>query len=150
VPLIIVNILEGRELPVYGDGRNVRDWLHVSDHCRGIELVLTDGRPGEVYNIGGYSECENIALVRLLCGIADALFSADPSLAKRFPKSPAAAGASAQLIRFVPDRLGHDRRYAIDCSKARLELNFRPGVSTSEGLLATFRWTIANEPWWRR
>ncbi len=93
IPLMIVNILHGRPLPVYGDGRNVRDWLHVSDHCRGIELILGQGRPGEVYNIGGGSECENIELVRLLCAAADEAFAGDPQLRARYPQSPAATAA---------------------------------------------------------
>jgi dTDP-glucose 4,6-dehydratase len=149
IPLMIVNLLEGRELPVYGDGRNVRDWLHVADHCRGIELVLERGQPGEVYNIGGRSEWENLRLVNELCRIADAAFAAEPALCRRFPRSPAATGASATLIRFVPDRPGHDRRYAIDCSKAERELSFTPRIGLTAGLEQTFRWYLDNEPWWR-
>jgi len=149
IPLMIVNLLDGRPLPVYGDGRNVRDWLNVADHCRGIELVLGRGRPGEVYNIGGRSECENIALVHELCRIADAAFAAEPALRLRFPGSPAARGASASLIRFVPDRPGHDRRYAIDFSKAERELGFAPQTGIDGGLAQTFRWYLDNETWWR-
>ncbi len=150
IPLTIVNILEGKALPVYGDGRNVRDWLHVADHCRGIELVLRKGKAGEVYNIGGRAECENIALVHDLCRIADAAFAADPALSGRFPDSPAAQGrASASLISFVTDRPGHDRRYAIDCGKAERELGFAPSRSLSEGLTQTVVWFLENEPWWR-
>lgn len=150
IPLMIVNVLHGRPLPIYGDGKNVRDWLHVSDHCRGIELVLTKGRPGEVYNIGGGAESENLALVHGLCAIADAEFAADADLRQRFPKAPAARGEpSATLIRFVQDRPGHDRRYAIDCRKIERELGYRAQVSLEEGLRATFRWFLGNEPWWR-
>jgi dTDP-glucose 4,6-dehydratase len=151
IPLIIVNILDGKPLPVYGDGRNVRDWLHVSDHCRGIERVVTRGRAGEVYNIGGRSECENITLVRELCRATDRVFAASPDGARRFPGTPYRRGlASECLIAFVADRPGHDRRYAIDCSKAELELNFASNVVLGEGLERTVRWYLENEPWWRR
>jgi dTDP-glucose 4,6-dehydratase len=150
IPLSIVNILDGKPLPVYGDGRNVRDWLHVTDHCLGIELALQKGKPGEVYNIGGRAECENIALVRDLCRIADDMFAANPALQRRFPNSAAARGpASASLITFVSDRPGHDRRYAIDCGKAARELGFAPGKKLSEGLTQTVQWYVENEPWWR-
>jgi dTDP-glucose 4,6-dehydratase len=150
IPLTIVNILEGKALPLYGDGRNVRDWLHVADHCRGIELVLQKGKAGEVYNFGGRAECENIALVQDLCRIADEAFAADPTLPQRFPNSPAAQGrASATLITFVTDRPGHDRRYAIDCGKAARELGFAPSMSLRAGLAQTVHWYVENEPWWR-
>ncbi len=150
IPLIIVNLLEGKPLPVYGDGRNVRDWLHVADHCRGIDRVLTCGRPGEVYNIGGRAESENIELVRQLCSLADAAFAADATLAKRFPAAPAARGArSDTLIRFVTDRPGHDRRYAIDCGKAERELGFAPAMRLDSGLQQTLRWYLDHEHWWR-
>ena len=150
IPLMIVNLLHGRELPIYGDGRNVRDWLHVSDHCRGIERILERGRPGEVYNIGGGAESENLQLVETLCSVADAAFAADAQLAGRFPDAPATRGEqSAGLIRFVKDRPGHDRRYAIDCSKAERELGYRAEVTLARGLTETFAWYLANEGWWR-
>lgn len=150
IPLVIVNILDGRELPIYGDGRNVRDWLHVADHCSGIELVIRKGRTGETYNIGGNAECDNLTLVNALCAVADGLFAASPELKKRFPDSPPAQGkAASSLITFVKDRPGHDRRYAIDCGKSTNELGFRPTVSIEEGLRSTFDWYLANEPWWR-
>jgi dTDP-glucose 4,6-dehydratase len=150
IPLIITRILDGGELPVYGDGRNVRDWLHVSDHCAGIERVIVDGRAGEVYNIGGRAERENIWLVHELCRLADESFARDPTLKARFPSSPAATGApSKTLIRFVTDRPGHDRRYAIDCSKIERELGFVPRVSITDGLERTFAWYLDNESWWR-
>ena len=150
IPLTIVNILLGKPLPVYGDGRNVRDWLHVYDHCQAIELVVTRGRAGEVYNIGGRSECENITLVRELCHIADEAFAADAEICNRFPKSPAANGdQSATLITFVVDRPGHDRRYAIDCRKAERELEFVARTGMGEGLRQTVKWNIDNESWWR-
>ena len=150
IPLMIVNILQGKRLPVYGDGLNIRDWLHVSDHCRGIDLILTKGRVGEVYNVGGGSECKNIDLVKQLCAIADESFRRDTSLATRFPQCPASHGAaSASLIEFVTDRAGHDRRYAIDCRKLETELGYRPAVSIENGLRTTFQWYLDNEPWWR-
>ena len=150
IPLIIVNILEGKSLPIYGDGRNIRDWLYVGDHCRGIELVLERGREGETYNIGGRSEVENIDLVKRLCKVADTAFRRDGGLASRFPASPCAQGQSAEsLITFVRDRPGHDRRYAIDCRKAENELKFAPSITLDEGLKQTFGWYLGNEPWWR-
>src|SRR6202012_5278251 len=115
IPLSIVNILQGKPLPVYGDGLNIRDWLHVGDHCRGIEAVLKSGTPGEVYNIGGRCESTNLKLLHTLCATADREFAAHDSLRARFPECPASRGAAAQtLIHFVKDRPGHDRRYAID------------------------------------
>jgi dTDP-glucose 4,6-dehydratase len=151
IPLMIVNILHGRSLPVYGDGRNVRDWLHVSDHCRGIDLVLSKGSAGEVYNIGGGAESENLDLVNTLCSIADEFFRATPSLSATYPECAAARGErAASLIRFVQDRPGHDRRYAIDCGKIERELGYRAAVSLEDGLRQTFSWYLQNEVWWRR
>ena len=150
IPLVIVNLLHGRELPIYGDGRNVRDWLHVSDHCRGIERILEQGRPGEVYNIGGGAESENITLIETLCAVADAAFEQRKDLAQRFPDAPPARGAkTSSLIRFVQDRPGHDRRYAIDCAKAERELGYRAAVTLEKGLSETFQWYLDNERWWR-
>ena len=150
IPLTIVNILEGRPLPVYGDGRNVRDWLFVADHCRAIDLVLSKGRPGETYNVGGRAEFENIALVRMLCDMADARFEAEPDLRVRFPNSPASSGRSARsLITLVADRPGHDRRYAIDGTRIERDLGFRPCVDPQSGLEATMSWFLEHEDWWR-
>lgn len=150
IPLVIVNILEGRPLPVYGDGRNVRDWLHVTDHCRAIDRILVAGRIGETYNVGGNAEMENLDLVRRLCWIMDGVFSEDYSLRSRFPNSPAAGGhRSESLIRHVSDRPGHDRRYAIDGGKIFRELGFVPVITPAEGLRETVRWYLENEPWWR-
>jgi dTDP-glucose 4,6-dehydratase len=149
IPLTIINILHGRDLPIYGDGRNVRDWLHVSDHCRGIDLVLSNGRAGEVYNIGGASECENIEIVRMLCSLADEAFREDPQLRLRFPRSPCASGLpAASLIRFVRDRLGHDRRYAIDSRKISRELGYNPDITMCRGIGDVFDWYLQNEAWW--
>jgi dTDP-glucose 4,6-dehydratase len=148
IPLVIVNILQGKPLPVYGDGRNVRDWLHVSDHCRAIELILERGRAGEVYNVGGRAETENLQLVRSLCEVAEQAFASQQELRGRFPLCP--GKAIADLIRMVTDRPGHDRRYAIDCAKIEQELGFAPRVSLREGLQETFAWYVHNPTWWRR
>ena len=150
IPLVILNILEGRALPIYGDGKNVRDWLYVTDHCRGIELVLEGGRPGETYNVGGKAEWDNLSLVRTLCGVVDEHFAGDAKLGQRFPGSPCAVSTpSSALIQFVKDRPGHDRRYAIDAAKIERELGFAPSVSLEEGLRKTVTWYLDNESWWR-
>jgi dTDP-glucose 4,6-dehydratase len=150
IPLVIINILHGKPLPIYGDGKNVRDWLHVEDHCRGIAAILETGIAGEVYNIGGRSECENLELVRLLCEIADESFRDQPQLRSQFPQCPAAQGQSAAtLISFVKDRPGHDRRYAINCDKIERDLGFSPSHSLAAGLRATFAWYVQNTVWWR-
>jgi dTDP-glucose 4,6-dehydratase len=150
IPLIIINILAGKPLPVYGDGLQIRDWLHVADHCAAIELAVTRGKPGQVYNIGGNSETANIYIVRTLCGLADGLFAANPALRARFPGSPAANGArTAELITHVRDRPGHDRRYAIDYRKARRELGYAPARTLDEGLRSTLEWYLANVAWWQ-
>jgi dTDP-glucose 4,6-dehydratase len=148
IPLIIVNILNGRPLPVYGDGRNIRDWLHVSDHCRAIDSILEKGRVGEVYNIGGRAEAENLTLVRSLCEIAEQVLATRPEIAARFPNSPRRDVAS--LIQMVADRPGHDRRYAIDCAKIQRELGFQPTVNLYAGLADTFAWFADNSDWWGR
>jgi dTDP-glucose 4,6-dehydratase len=129
IPLMITNALEDRPLPVYGDGLNVRDWLHVEDHCRAAWLVLEKGKKGEVYNVGGSNEWHNLALVKELLRIL---------------------GKPESLIIFVKDRPGHDRRYAIDASKIRTELGWKPTYDFASGLKATVDWYIANESWWRR
>jgi dTDP-glucose 4,6-dehydratase len=147
---MIVNILHGRALPIYGDGLNVRDWLHVSDHCRGIDLALSKGVAGEVYNIGGGAECTNLELVRVLCRIADETFRARPELRSRYPLSPAARDESAaSLITYVRDRPGHDRRYAIDCGKIERHLGYEARMSLGQGLQSTFDWYLQHETWWR-
>ncbi|PXA83359.1 dTDP-glucose 4,6-dehydratase [Nostoc sp. 3335mG] len=150
IPLFLLNALHGRKLPIYGDGMNVRDWLHVEDHCRGIALCLTHGRPGEVYNIGGGQELPNIAVVEEICRGVDAAFARDPSLAERFPDAPAGrGGASAELKSYVEDRKGHDRRYAIDETKARADLGYVPARDFAEGFAATLSWYLDREDWWR-
>jgi dTDP-glucose 4,6-dehydratase len=150
IPLFILNALSGKALPIYGDGMNVRDWLYVEDHCRGIEAALKHGRPGETYNIGGGEELPNMAVIDRICAGVDRAFTEDPGLARRYPDAPAARGrATAELKTFVEDRSGHDRRYAIDESKARAEIGYVPRHDFENGLRNTLRWYLENESWWR-
>jgi dTDP-glucose 4,6-dehydratase len=150
IPLFLINCLTGKALPIYGDGMNVRDWLHVEDHCRGIELVLKGGRVGDTYNIGGGEELPNITVIDTICGAVDEAFAHDPALARRFPDAPAANGQpSASLKTFVTDRLGHDRRYAIDERKVAGELGYAPARSFDQGLAETVAWYLGHEGWWR-
>jgi dTDP-glucose 4,6-dehydratase len=149
IPLTIVNILSGKPLPIYGDGLQIRDWLHVEDHCAAIALALTRGRSGEVYNVGGDGETTNIELVRMLCALADERVAQSDELRRRFPASPAAQGrSSSELITHVRDRLGHDRRYAIDFTKAARELGYTPGRDLTAGLRSTLDWYLGNIAWW--
>ena len=135
VPVVILNALHGRDIPVYGDGGNVRDWLYVEDHADALLLVLEKGQVGRSYNIGGENEAKNIDLVRTICAEMDRL-------------RPDAAPHD-RLIRFVTDRPGHDRRYAIDPTRIRTELGWRPSVTVEEGLKRTVEWYLDNEDWWR-
>ena len=150
IPLMIVNALDGKPLPVYGDGSNIRDWLYVEDHVRGIDLVIKQGAIGETYNIGGNEERANIDIVKTICKSLDAAFAADPDLAQRFPNAPAANGRqSASLITSVKDRPGHDWRYAIDAARAKNELGFSPQHDFATGLKKTITWMLDHESWWR-
>ncbi|MDM7322293.1 MAG: dTDP-glucose 4,6-dehydratase [Gammaproteobacteria bacterium] len=150
IPLCITNILTGRPLPIYGDGRHIRDWLYVEDHVRGIELILEHGRIGETYNIGGHNEWANMDIVRLICNIVDEAFAADPSLATRYPKAPPAQGElSERLITFVKDRPGHDRRYAINAAKIMNTLGYKPRQTFETGLRATIHWFLQHADWWQ-
>jgi len=137
IPLMCINILTGKELPVYGDGKNVRDWLYVVDHCRALDVVIHQGKPGENYNIGGNNEVENISLVQNLCAIMN-------ELAPDLPVYPA-----EKLITFVKDRPGHDRRYAINANKLKTELGWTPSVTITEGLRLTVEWYLSNSDWWK-
>jgi len=128
IPLMITNALEGKELPIYGDGQNIRDWLHVKDHCTAIDLVIHKGRPGEVYNIGGNNERTNNEIVHL---IVEKL------------------GVSKDLIKYVADRPGHDRRYAIDPTKIMTELGWKPQYTFETGIVETIQWYIDNQEWWK-
>ena len=150
IPLMLVNALDGKALPVYGRGENVRDWLYVEDHCRAIEAILERGVVGETYNVGGRNEWRNIDIVRHLCGILDRRFAAEPALARRFPNCPAASGKPVDsLISFVTDRLGHDWRYAIDATKIERELGFKPKETFETGIEKTVDWYLTHETWWR-
>lgn len=150
IPLFIINALHGRDLPIYGDGQQRRDWLHVEDHCRAIALVLEGGRPGEVYNVGGGAELPNLEVIEEICKAVDSAFEEQPDLTERFPEAPVANGTpSASLKTHVTDRLGHDRRYAIDERKIANELGYVPQRSFAEGLDETVRWYLDNGAWWR-
>jgi dTDP-glucose 4,6-dehydratase len=150
IPLMLVNALDGKPLPVYGDGLNVRDWLYVEDHCRAVEQVLLQGRVGDTYNIGGCNERANIDIVRQVCALLDDAVGTCASLQAQFPRCPAARGAlTASLITFVDDRPGHDRRYAIDAGKAQRELGFEPAETFATGLHKTVTWYLEHESWWR-
>ncbi|NPA28690.1 MAG: dTDP-glucose 4,6-dehydratase, partial [Epsilonproteobacteria bacterium] len=136
IPLMILNALEGKPLPVYGKGNQIRDWLYVEDHARALVLVVTEGKVGETYNIGGHNEKQNIEVVKKICEILDA-------------KVPREEGSYADLITFVPDRPGHDVRYAIDASKIQRELGWTPQETFETGLEKTVQWYLDNEWWWR-
>lgn len=136
IPLMCINVLLGKPLPVYGDGQNVRDWLYVLDHCRALDMVIHSGKPGETYNVGGNNEVKNIDLVKMLCRIMD-------ELAVHLPTKP-----SDQLITFVKDRPGHDRRYAINATKIKTELGWAPLVTVEEGLRQTVGWYLTHRSWW--
>jgi dTDP-glucose 4,6-dehydratase len=150
IPLALTRALLGQVIPLYGDGKNIRDWLYVEDHCRGILRVLEDGHVGETYNIGGHNEWSNRDVLELLTGLIDEAFVTEPGLAAHFPKCPAAAGkGTSSLITPVTDRLGHDRRYAIDASKIRTQLGFCPEESFASGIRKTVHWYLTHEAWWR-
>ncbi|MBK6676428.1 MAG: dTDP-glucose 4,6-dehydratase [Rhodocyclaceae bacterium] len=134
IPLVIANALAGKPLPIYGDGMNVRDWLYVGDHCAAIRAVLTRGRTGETYNIGGWNEMPNLVIVKTICALLDEL-------------RPDAAGPRERLIAFVKDRPGHDRRYAIDARKIERELGWRPTETFETGIRKTVRWYLEHQDW---
>lgn len=137
IPLMISHAMTGKALPVYGDGKNVRDWIHVHDHNRAVDLVFHKGRAGEVYNIGGRNEQENIAIIRKILAVVAEIQRTDPDRLN-------------SLITYVKDRPGHDRRYAIDPSKIEAELGWKAAVGFDEGIAATVRWYIENRDWWSR
>jgi dTDP-glucose 4,6-dehydratase len=150
IPLMIIHALEGKPLPIYGDGSNVRDWLHVLDHCEVLMSVIEKGRIGETYNVGGGNERENRGVVELICDVIDQTFVADQSLASRFTSCPAASAASCRsLISYVTDRPGHDHRYAIDAKKITDELGDRSRVDFETGIRQTISWYLDHEDWWR-
>jgi dTDP-glucose 4,6-dehydratase len=133
IPLVLLNALAGKAIPVYGDGLNVRDWLYVDDHCSGIRRVLEAGQPGEVYNIGGNGEKNNLEVVQTLCAVLDELRPA--------------AQPYASLVTYVKDRPGHDRRYAIDAGKIRRELGWQPGERFAGGIRRTVQWYLEHQAW---
>jgi dTDP-glucose 4,6-dehydratase len=143
IPLMLLNALEGKPLPIYGDGKNVRDWLYVDDHCAALLAILERGRPGEKYNVGGHGERTNLELVAALCAELERQRPAATNAALR----ARGVGAYADLRTFVPDRPGHDRRYAIDASKLRRELGWAPAHDLEHGLADTVRWYLANLDW---
>jgi dTDP-glucose 4,6-dehydratase len=153
IPLIIKNILEGKKLPVYGDGSNVRDWLYVEDHCKAIDLVLHNGRIGEIYNVGGHNEKKNIEIVKLTISTIRNLLEENPAYgsAVKTGSHPQSAGnwdwINDDLITFVKDRLGHDQRYAIDPAKITGELGWYPETKFEEGIVKTIRWYLENQDW---
>ena len=150
VALTIVSILQGQQVPIYGDGLQVRDWLYVFDHCRALERVIDSGRPGTIYNIGGSASRTNLEVVSALCGMVDAAFAQQPSLRDRFPDAPPALDKpSLSLLTHVADRPGHDRRYALATERIASELNFEPEYTFEDGLRRTFSWYLENEGWWR-
>jgi dTDP-glucose 4,6-dehydratase len=138
IPLVILNALEGKPLPVYGKGENVRDWLYVEDHAAALILVAERGAVGESYNIGGWNERRNIDVVKAICGLVDEL-APNPAI-----------GPREALIAYVPDRPGHDLRYAIDASKIKRELGWVPSETFEGGLRKTVRWYLENRTWWER
>ncbi|BDD86679.1 dTDP-glucose 4,6-dehydratase [Desulfofustis limnaeus] len=136
IPLVCNNALQGLTLPVYGDGKNIRDWLHVEDHCRALVAVLQRGRPGHHYNVGGNSEMANIDVVRMICDLLDQRVGLLPD-----------GRQHRELITFVRDRLGHDRRYAIDASKIKAEIGWQPAIRFADGLAATIDWYLEHRAW---
>ena len=156
IPLIINNILEGKQLPVYGDGSNVRDWLYVEDHCKAIDLVVREGKDGEVYNVGGHNEKTNIEIVKLTIRTIRQLMEENPTyrqvLRKRVPGldgQPSIDWIDESLITFVADRLGHDQRYAIDPTKIKEELGWYPETCFEVGIVKTIRWYLEHQDWVR-
>ncbi|MCD8202959.1 MAG: dTDP-glucose 4,6-dehydratase [Prevotella sp.] len=154
IPLIINNILEGKKLPVYGKGENVRDWLYVEDHCKAIDLVVREGKDGEVYNVGGHNEMTNINIVKLTIKTIHDMMETDVNLRKVLKKQVKDAQGNIaidwineDLITFVTDRLGHDQRYAIDPTKIKNELGWYPETKFADGIVKTIRWNLENQDW---
>ena len=154
IPLIINNILEGKKLPVYGKGENVRDWLYVEDHCKAIDLVVREGRDGEVYNVGGHNEMKNIDIVRLTIKTIHDMMAENKELRKVLKKQERDAAGEISidwindsLITFVTDRLGHDMRYAIDPTKIKDELGWYPETCFAEGIVKTIKWNLEHQDW---
>ena len=150
IPLVITNLLTGMEVPVYGDGKQIRDWLFVDDHCRAIDAAILSGQSDKTWNIGGRAELTNLEVVNTVCECIDEEFKEDSSLKDRYPSAYPAKGMSCKkAIVHVTDRPGHDRRYAIDPRKAEAELNFKPSLTFKEGIKLTLLWYLNNDKWWR-
>ena len=150
IPLTIVHVLQGKPVPVYGDGMQIRDWMHVADHCEAIGLALTRGDSGEVYNIGGSGETTNLQIVSALCALVDQELRSHEEYRNLFPESPVFRGGQAiDLIAHVKDRQGHDRRYAIDYSKAANKLGYAPSRTLESGLKSTVKWYLQQTSWWQ-
>ncbi|MBF0205045.1 MAG: GDP-mannose 4,6-dehydratase, partial [Desulfamplus sp.] len=150
IPLTIVNILDGKPLPVYGDGKQIRDWLYVDDHNLGVDVILEKGEIGETYNIGINNERNNIDIVKTICRLMDNKFLNNDGMKKRFPASPHSSGHNSEsLITHIQDRLGHDRRYSINSDKITTSLGYSPITSFESGIANTVDWYIENENWWR-
>ena len=154
IPLIINNILEGKKLPVYGKGENVRDWLYVEDHCKAIDLVVREGRDGQVYNVGGHNEMKNIDIVKLTIKTIHDMMENEPELRKVLRKQELDENGDIRidwindgLITFVADRLGHDQRYAIDPTKIKNELGWYPETKFADGIVKTIRWNLEHQDW---
>lgn len=151
IPLVITNVLLDRCIPIYGDGKQIRDWLYVEDHARGIELVINKGKVGECYNIGGNNEITNIDIVTTICQLLNKAFQDNNDLKNRYPNAlQAINGNSESLIRYIEDRAGHDRRYAIDPTKSNNELSYKPKETFESGILRTLTWYLENEIWWKK
>ena len=154
IPLIINNILEGKKLPVYGKGENVRDWLYVEDHCKAIDLVVREGRVGEVYNVGGHNEMKNIDIVKLVIKTIRQLMDNDKNLRRVLKKQELDTNGEIRtdwinedLITYVADRLGHDQRYGIDPTKIKNEMGWYPETMFADGIVKTIEWNLANQEW---
>lgn len=151
IPLVIINILNNKPLPIYGDGKQIRDWLYVDDHNRGVDLILKQGTNGATYNIGDNNEWANIDIVKLMCNLIHEIFFSDSDLPGRFPDSPSAKNVNPQiLISHVKDRAGHDRRYAINPEKITTDLGYMPQESFETGIKKTLKWFFNNDVWWQK
>ena len=140
IPLTLINILNGNFVDIYGDGKNIRDWLYVEDHCEALEMIILNGQIGKKYCIGGNNEIQNIDLVKKLCDLVDSEFCKNNQKTKNF--------TSSNLIRFTSDRPGHDKRYAINFSKIKNELSWEPKTDIEKGLKQTVKWYLNNKSWW--
>lgn len=154
IPLIINNILEGKQLPVYGKGENIRDWLYVDDHCKAIDMVIREGKDGEIYNVGGHNEMTNINIVKLTISTIHEMMKNDKSLRQLLKKQQNDENGDIDIswinedpITFVKDRLGHDQRYGIDPTKIKNDLGWYPETKFQDGIVKTIKWNLQNQAW---